>query len=276
MRNNSARLSSDNENKESVEAKPSSDFSFVLSTEFIELPSKGAFYPADHPLYKKETVEIRHMTAKEEDLLTNQTAIKEGNVLDKLLSAILIDKEIDVEDLLVGDRNAIFYHTRRLAYGDDYDVKIRCSGCLKTFQQTFLLSSCLVLEEGEKLKELELTEDGTFVYNSDSIDAKVELRLLTGEDENHILELQRDKKKQKDFNLNQFLLTSSIVSVNGKEELVQKFIDEAPLTEVRKIKDYIINHTPKTKLIGERKCIHCGHAEEADIPIGLSFFRINS
>ena len=276
MRNNSARLSSDNKNKESVEAKPSSDFSFVLSTEFVELPSKGKFYHTEHPLYQKETIEIRHMTAKEEDLLTNQTAVKEGNVLDKLLSAIIIDKEVDVEDLLVADRNAVFYHTRRLAYGDDYEVKIRCKSCLKTFQQTFLLSECLNIEHGTGLDKFEVTEEGTLLIDLPSINAKVEFRLMIGEDENYILEIQKDKKKQKDFNLNQFLLTSSILSVNDKEELVQQFIDEAPLNEVRKVKNCIMKLTPKINLFGEQKCLHCGHTEEAEIPIGLSFFRFNS
>ena len=83
-----------------------SGLGFVVPTEFVELPSKGKFYPDEHPLHKQETVEIKYMTAKEEDILASSTLIKKGLVIDRLLDNILVP-DIDPTTLLVGDRSAI-------------------------------------------------------------------------------------------------------------------------------------------------------------------------
>jgi len=93
---------------------------FNLPTETIELPSKGLLYPEGHPL-ASGTVEMKYMTAKEEDILTNQNYIKSGVVIDKLLQSLLITK-FDYGDLLIGDKNAIMIAARILSYGKDYPV----------------------------------------------------------------------------------------------------------------------------------------------------------
>ena len=80
---------------------------FASPTEFVELPSRGRFYPPSHPLHNKETVEIKFMTAKEEDILTSKALIKKGIAVDRMLQSLIVDKSIKVEDLLVGDKNAL-------------------------------------------------------------------------------------------------------------------------------------------------------------------------
>ena len=91
-------------------------------TEVIELPSKGLVYPKDNPLSSGK-VEIKYMTAKEEDILTNQSYIQKGNVLDKLLESVLVTK-INIDDLIIGDKNALLIATRILGYGNDYEVEV--------------------------------------------------------------------------------------------------------------------------------------------------------
>jgi len=92
--------------------------SFTLPTETIELPSKGLIYPSDNPL-SSGTVEIKYMTAKEEDILTNQNYIANGSVLDKLLKSLIVS-DINYNDLLIGDKNAIMVSARILGYGAEY------------------------------------------------------------------------------------------------------------------------------------------------------------
>jgi len=92
--------------------------SFNLPTETIELPSKGLVYPEGHPL-SEGTIEIKYMTAKEEDILTNQNYIQNGTVLDKLLKSLIVTK-FNYDDLLIGDKNAIMIAARILGYGADY------------------------------------------------------------------------------------------------------------------------------------------------------------
>ena len=96
---------------------------FKFPTEIVELPSKGFIYPKDNPLSSGK-VEVKYMTAREEDILTNQSYITKGTVLDKLLESVIISK-IDMDDLIVGDKNALLIATRILGYGKDYEVEIK-------------------------------------------------------------------------------------------------------------------------------------------------------
>ena len=89
-----------------------------LPTEKEELPSKGLVYSTDNPL-SSGVVEMKYMTAKEEDILTNQNYIKDGSVIDKLLKSLIVSK-INYDDLIVGDKNAIMIAARLLGYGKDY------------------------------------------------------------------------------------------------------------------------------------------------------------
>lgn len=94
---------------------------FKLPTEVVELPSKGLIYPKDNPLSSGK-IEMKYMTAKEEDILTNQNYIKQGTVLDKLLESLIVS-EINYNDLITGDKNALLVAARILGYGKDYSFK---------------------------------------------------------------------------------------------------------------------------------------------------------
>ena len=96
-----------------VEQKPQ------FPTEEVTLPSKGLLYPEGSPL-RSGKVSMKYMTAREEDILTNQNYIKNGTVIDKLLESLLVNKNIDLKDLLVGDKNAILVAARILGYGQEY------------------------------------------------------------------------------------------------------------------------------------------------------------
>ena len=92
-------------------------------TEVVDLPSKGLLYPEGSPLSSGK-IEIKYMTAKEEDILTSANLIKQGVVVEKLLESLIVDKSIKVDDLLIGDKNSILIASRILAYGKEYDVEI--------------------------------------------------------------------------------------------------------------------------------------------------------
>ena len=92
---------------------------FKLPTETVELPSKGLLYLKDNPLSSGK-VEMKYMTAREEDILTNQNYIRQGVVIDKLLQSLIVS-EINYNDLLIGDKNAIMIAARILAYGSNYE-----------------------------------------------------------------------------------------------------------------------------------------------------------
>ena len=96
-------------------------------TEVVSLPSKGHFYPEDSPLSSGE-IEVKYMTAKEEDILTSQSLIRKGVVLDKLLEALVVS-DVNLDDILIGDKNAVMVATRVLGYGKDYAFEYDCPSC---------------------------------------------------------------------------------------------------------------------------------------------------
>ena len=79
---------------------------FNLPTETVELPSKGLLYPESSPL-SSGTIEMKYMTAKEEDILTNSNYLTNGTAIDRLLKSLIVDKKINYNELLLGDKNAI-------------------------------------------------------------------------------------------------------------------------------------------------------------------------
>ena len=91
-------------------------------TEVVDLPSKGLLYPKDSPLSSGK-VEVKYMTAREEDILTSANLIKQGVVVEKLLESLIVDKSIKVDDLLIGDKNAVLIAARILAYGKEYEIE---------------------------------------------------------------------------------------------------------------------------------------------------------
>jgi hypothetical protein len=94
---------------------------FTFPTEVIDLPSKGLLYPESSPL-SKGTVEMKYMSAKEEDILTNQNYLQKGTVIDKLLQSLIVDESINYSDLLIGDKDALMIAARILGYGKDYEI----------------------------------------------------------------------------------------------------------------------------------------------------------
>ena len=101
---------------------------YKFPTEVVNLPSKGKLYPKDNPLSKGE-VELKYMTAKEEDILTSINLIRKGIVIDKVLESLIVDKKVKIDDLLIGDKNALMIAARILGYGKEYNVKAGCSEC---------------------------------------------------------------------------------------------------------------------------------------------------
>jgi hypothetical protein len=81
---------------------------YDFPTEVLDLPSQGKVYPIDHPLASGQ-ITIKHMTAKEEDILSSQNLIKKGIVLDKLFESVIIDN-VNIDYLAMNPNpNTIYF-----------------------------------------------------------------------------------------------------------------------------------------------------------------------
>ena len=183
---------------------------YKFPTEMVELPSKGYFYMDGHPLSKGK-VEVKYMTAKEEDILTSQNLIQQGTVIDALLQALIVDKSIKVGDLLIGDKNAIMVAARILGYGKDYQFEYD-----GVEQKTDLTMLEPIDIDFSKLVQGE----NKFSFDLPNSKRPVTFKLLSGNDEKQIdLEIKARQKisKQQSSELTT-RLKAMILSVDGNSE----------------------------------------------------------
>ena len=238
---------------------------FNLPTEVIELPSKGLLYPEGHPLAEGK-VEIKYMTAKEEDILTNQNYIKNGSVIDRLLQSLIVTK-FDYNDLLTGDKNAIMIAARILAYGAKYDVTYN------GVDQEIDLSTLENLPIDENLYK---RGENEFSYTLPHTKNDVTFKLLTGHDERKIeAELKSLKKISKTASSEVTVrLYRTITSVNGSTEAkdIKEFTSNYFLAkDVREFRQYYKSVNPDVDM-DVMVTNDEGDEEVVPLPIGLSFF----
>jgi hypothetical protein len=238
---------------------------FNLPTEVIELPSKGLLYPEGHPLAEGK-VEIKYMTAKEEDILTNQNYIKNGSVIDRLLQSLIVTK-FDYNDLLTGDKNAIMIAARILAYGAKYDVTYN------GVDQEIDLSTLENLPIDESLYK---RGENEFSYTLPHTKNDVTFKILTGHDERKIeAELKSLKKISKTAsNEVTVRLYRTITSVNGSTEAkdIKEFTSNYFLAkDIREFRKYYKTVNPDVDM-DVMVINNEGDEEVVSLPIGLSFF----
>jgi hypothetical protein len=231
-------------------------------TETVELPSKGVVYPPDHPL-RSGKVEMKYMTAKEEDILTNQNYIKKGIVLDKLLESLTMGK-FDIKELITGDKNALLISSRILGYGKDYTFSY--DGTEYTVDLTKL--------ENKPFDETKVTPRGTFTFTLPATGTKVEFKLLNDKDNETI---DQENESMKKFNKDSssevtIRLKHQIVSVEGDNDKnsIRMFVEQMLAQDSRALRKYIKDMSPDVNLSTNVKID--GVEESIDIPISLSFF----
>lgn len=235
---------------------------FKIPTETIELPSKGLLYPPDSEL-AKGTIEMKYMTAREEDILTNQSYIKNGTVLDKLLKSLVVSK-INYDDLLIGDKNAIMVAARVLGYGKDYTFEYMGE------EHTVDLTT---IENKPLHSEIESRKVNTFEYTLPHSGNHLTFRLLTHKDEQDISrELDGLKKISKDSSPELTTrLKYVITSVEGKTEKkdIRDFVDNYLLAkDSRALREYIKEVQPDVDL----SFFPSEGGDRVSIPIGINFF----
>jgi hypothetical protein len=235
---------------------------FKLPTEIVDLPSKGLLYPTDNPLSSGQ-IEMKYMTAKEEDILTNQSYIQNGTVIDKLLQSLIISK-VNYNDLLIGDKNALLIASRILGYGKDY--KFTANGKQETIDLTTLEDK--VLDESLYQKGV-----NKFTFELPSTGTTIVFKLLTHGDE---IKIQNEIKGLQKINPNNSpeattRLKHMILSVDGEEEKkdIRNFVDNYLLArDARSFREYVSKIQPDVDLT----FFPDGRGEPTNIPIGLNFF----
>jgi hypothetical protein len=234
-----------------------SESKFNFPSEFVELPSKGLIYPEDHPC-RSGKIEIKYMTAREEDILTNKNYIEKGTVIDRLLKSLTLTK-VDLETLTPEDKDAVMIAARILGYGKDYTFKY------KDEEHTIDLSTLNPLPIDEDL----ISKNPYIPFTLPNTDNEITFKFLTAKEETDV---EAEAKKMANFNRGGSItsrLKRQITSVNGDKDpnTIKDYVENYLLaSDSKALRKFILDITPRIEMEfnnGE---------EDVDMPIAITFF----
>lgn len=244
---------------------------FPFPTEIISLPSKGLVYPESSPLSKGELT-IKLMTAKEEDIITSTTLIKKGIQLDKLLEAIVVEPGVNVNDITVGDKNAILISSRVLAFGPLYKVNITDPEDNKPTEVELDLSQLKIKEIDESL----LNRNNEYDFVLPVSKTPIKFKILTHGDEVAInRDIEASEKITKQGNEITTRWRRVITEVNGNRDIgfISNFVVNQLLAgDSKALRKHIVKMTPDLDLTFDYTSPITGVTEALKIPFGANFF----
>ena len=241
-------------------------------SEEVTLPSKGLLYPEGSPL-RSGVIEMKYMTAREEDILTNQNYIKNGTVIDKLLQSLILSP-INYSDLLIGDKNAVLVASRILGYGAEYAFKI--THPLTGENETVSVD---LTEAEDKAIDESLMKEGKNEFEFELPTSKkiITFKFLTQSDEKKI---EQELKGLKKINKNSSpelttRMKHLITSVDGdfEKKTIREFVDLHLLArDARALRAYVNDIQPDINLDFDVE-FEDGHIQEGvTVPINANFF----
>ena len=246
---------------------------FDFPTQVISLPSEGKVYPESNPL-SKGTLEIKYMTAREEDILADRNLINKGIVLQKLLESVVVQPGVNADDLIIGDINAVYLATRMLGYGPDYDVEITDPFSGEKQKVTIDLSKI----ETKDIDYSKLNPQNRYELTLPVSKKKLVVRLLTHKDEKDInQEIQAMERLTKGKSVGTDVTTRfkyMIVEVDGNSDrgFINKFVPNMLAGDTKALRNFFRELSPDLNMKYEFVSDVTGEAEALDIPFGINFF----
>jgi|KNS2Surf_BmetaT_FD_contig_31_7297961_length_1032_multi_2_in_0_out_0_1 hypothetical protein len=281
LKNDAAKSASSNPKTQRTQQEPTASHqtdqvqTVQYPSEVVDLPSQGWFYDPTSPLASGK-VDIKYMTAREEDILTSQNLIKKGVVLDKLLEALIVSPGVKLDDILTGDKNAIFIAARILAYGKDYKIKFKDPSNGEDVEDTVDLTK---LENKEFDFEQHNRGQNLFEFELPFSKRKIHWSMLTHSDERTIdQELKSMKKFSRDKNQSSEVTTRLkyvIKALDGNEDkaAIKKFVDQELLArDSLSFRNYVKENTPDIDLTFNFESEETGYTERMNLPLGVDFF----
>ena len=248
-----------------------SDYKFP--TETIDLPSKGKLYESDHPL-ADGTIEIKYMTAREEDILTSQNLINKGIVLDKLVESIIVT-DVNVDDIVVGDKNAILLSSRIMAYGPEYSARVTCPECSNVETVEVDLSALenkdVDLPDGHGNSfGLKLPQSGkeiTFKILTHGDSRKIDAEIETWDRLN-----KNSETPSSEMSVRYKFIITSVDGETSKVKIKAFVRDGLTLKDSRELKRRMREMSPGVDQTFDFSCSRCDFTERLNIPFGIDFF----
>jgi len=243
---------------------------YQVPTDFVELPSEGKFYPPGHPWHGKQSVEVKFMTTKEEDILSSEALAKAGLMFDRLIQSISVDR-IDPATILPGDKSAILINARKNAYGKDYSFASFCVKCLTEFEHTINLD-----EVGAKEFDFsKVGDDGTIVVTLPVSNKEVKFKMANSGDLQQITKSLEAKKKHgietsETFEFHRAMIVS--VDNNFDPNFIISFINQMLIKDSKFLKKCYEDFRPDIDFSYNYTCKECSNPIQGGVPVGANFF----
>lgn len=261
--------------EKNVEQKDNNDVTQDdFSTFFVTLPSKGKLYSKDSPM-RDGKIEMRYGSAVEEDILTNQSYINKKVVFDKLLNSLIVNENVDIKDLIVGDMNTLIVSARRAMYGPELKVKdVRCPRCNHPNKVD------VNIDEFDMYTVDDNVDENEFVYKS-QFDNTFKYHILTVRENRDLRETQKKKSKLKGNggNVNVKLtdkLVQIIDEINGDSSKmhIKNYVKDGKMKSIesKELRKDILNHTPDIDMTADMECSNCVYEGYVEIPLSVDFF----
>ena len=255
--------------------------SFVVPTEIVYLPSGGKLYAEGTPLFGLDKVEVKAVTAAEEDIMINDSFISQGIVFDKLIDAIMITPNVRSTDLLECDKMAILMSARKTGYGDEVTFNTSCENCGAEHEMTVKLSDILKANQ-ESPYDLSGSEEWEYLESSNTFSFKlpatgldVQIRLMTPLDYEE-LEISRQQKMKLNLPFNETIefIRMILVEAAGVTDRLNlnKLVEVLPASDARKIRLVHNNNIPRVNTAQEVECPECSHISTKEVPFSLGWF----
>jgi len=244
-----------------------------VPTDIVPLPSQGRVYPPGSPLAGKSGIDIKSMTAKDEDILTSRALVRSGRVISSLLRSCIIDKTIDPDKMLVGDRNSALIGIRITGYGPGYPIKIECPECGAEVKKEVDLTSLPIKTFPEDLA-IEAGKNA-FTFTMPVSKKVATFKLLTGEEEYELLQtIERGRKTNSGEELVTGRLKMQVIELSGEKDpqKLASTIRNLPARDSRELRRYIDKITPGIELTTDFSCELCSFKGEVEVPLGTDFF----
>lgn len=254
-----------------IEAQHALQPDVVAATDLVLLPTKGKYYPPDHPLKDQDHIEVKYMTGRQEDILSNKKLIKQGLAVDKMLESIIVDKRIKLSSIFIGDKNAMIVAARVGGYGSEYTAMVTCPGCGDKTKHPFDLNKIEIKYDVDDL----ISEEGTFSADLPVLKLSVVCKLLTSADENWITKQQKINKKAK---LPESTMTDQLVafisSIAGEtdQNKIKKIVQNMPVSDRYYLRRKYKQTIPNVDMKQDFLCSECDDEREVEVPFTAEFF----
>ena len=250
-------------------------FGWTVPVEQIPLPTAGILYPKENPLHNKATLQIKAMTAQEEDIIMSRALLKEGTIIFHLIKSCLIDKSIDPNDLLLGDRNSLLVAIRITGYGSKYNANIVCPSCAVMNYQAFELSDL-------EIKRLSINpmsvgkNEFEFKLPVSKKNVTFKFETVASNHESTITQ-ERKRKLMPDMKLEGIItsmLENQILSIDGvyDRNKILGFIQSMPAGDSKSLRKFINSNEPGIDMHVNMTCQSCSVESKIGLPLGAAFF----